>query len=87
MKNLVICPDCQANGTKSILGEIDDDGYFSILRFHRAYTRIKGKDFAVICGVCNEPTYIRKEADGTSSINRITWFFGQTIGYNFGTSN
>lgn len=68
-----------------MLGEIDSDGYFAVLRFHRAYTRIKGNDFAVICGLCNEPTYIRKEANGTYSSQRVSWFFRQTLGYEAGT--
>jgi hypothetical protein len=73
MKNLIICPNCELKGTKSILGE-NEGGTFSILRFHKGYTHIVGNDFAVICGACGEKTYIRKE-NGTNSGNvEIQWF-------------
>ena len=47
------------------LGEMVD-GVFKIMRFHNNYTNIIGKDFAVVCETCNEPVFIRKEANGTS---------------------
>jgi hypothetical protein len=76
MKNLIVCGNCLTNGTKSVLGEIDENGYFAILRFHNGYTRIVGKDFAVLCGGCGEPTYIRKGADGTAD---AYGFIGQSV--------
>jgi predicted HNH restriction endonuclease len=69
-KNLVVCPNCESHGTKTVLGEIDKDGYFAVLRFHNGYTRITGHDFAVVCGNCGETIYIRKEAHGTDSYIR-----------------
>src|SRR3990167_6855291 len=69
MKLLIACGNCENQGTRSILGEITPEGYFAVMRFHRGYTNIIGKDFAVVCGACNEPQYIRKEEiNGTPNI-------------------
>lgn len=73
MKNLVICPRCKQLGTKSVLGEITEDGKFAILRFHRNYTTIKGNDFAVECGLCGEPTYIKKESESNGQLRWFAW--------------
>lgn len=59
-KNLIVCPSCRNNGTINVLGEIKD-GSFLIQRFHKGYTRIIGKDFAVYCEICSEPIYIKTE--------------------------
>jgi hypothetical protein len=86
MKNLIVCGRCLTSGTKSILGEIDQDGFFAVLRFHRGYTRITGKDFAVLCGACGEPTYIRKEeSNGTHSSIGQSWFYRTEFVGTFGT--
>lgn len=82
-KNLVICPVCTEHGTRSILGE-DQNGTFSIMRFHQAYTKIVGSNFSVICGNCNEKTMIRKEHNERSNI-RIKWFLGINTWSTFGT--
>lgn len=86
MKKLVQCPNCANNGIKSILGELGTSGNFLILRFHRGYTEITGKDYGVICGNCREPVYIRKEADDRKI--RSEWQFGISWGtdvQSFGT--
>ena len=82
-KNLIICPNCIQKGKKSVLGEIDPDGFFAILRFHNGYTRIKGNDFAVYCGVCSEPTYIRKEERGTDSNIGVAWIHRESFSGTF----
>ena len=78
-KQLIVCGNCQTHGTKSVLGEITPEGYFAVLRFHQGYTKIVGRDFAVICGGCGEPTYIRKDNNGTSSPQRISWVHSQSF--------
>jgi hypothetical protein len=59
-KKLIICPTCQLGGTKSILGEMEN-GTFSVMRFHRAFTLITGADFTIHCSNCSQPAYIREE--------------------------
>ena len=59
-KNLIICPSCENKGTKTVLGKLFDDGSFKVVRYHQYSTVIKGS-FRVICGRCNELTYLRKE--------------------------
>lgn len=60
MKNLIMCPSCESNGRRNILGELDTQGHFLVLRFHKGITRIVGDAYTVICDLCNEPIYIRK---------------------------
>lgn len=60
MKNLVQCPSCELNGRRNILGEIDSNGHFLVLRFHKGITRIIGNSFQVVCDLCNEPIFYRK---------------------------
>ena len=64
------------------MGEITPEGYFAVMRFHRGYTNIIGKDFAVVCGACNEAQYIRKEeTNGTPNITyqRLEWVYSGTF--------
>jgi hypothetical protein len=70
-KNLIICGACEANGTKSILGELNDDGEFLVQRFHQGFTIIKSPVYAVICGGCHGTVFIRNE--GTILPNSGTW--------------
>jgi len=58
-KKLIICPACELKGKKEILGEIDNDGNFCILRFHRGLTKVKSNNFQIECGVCGELVYFR----------------------------
>ena len=60
MKKLIICPVCESNGCKSILGEIRDDGKMSVLRFHSGETLISGPSFSVTCGRCGTEVFIRR---------------------------
>ena len=57
-KMLVQCPVCESRGIKQILGEIKD-GFFIIMRFHNAFTKIRG-EFEVICSNCSEPVYFKR---------------------------
>jgi len=61
-KQLIICPTCNSVGTKAVLGEMTSEGNFRIMRFHRSYTDVFGKDFGVKCGNCGENVFIRKES-------------------------
>lgn len=54
---LIQCPQCERLGRKEILGEIKD-GFFMVMRFHNAYTKIRG-EFEVICNSCDEPVYFK----------------------------
>jgi formylmethanofuran dehydrogenase subunit E len=64
--NLIICPTCRQGGTKSILGEMNN-GTFSVMRFHKAFTMITGADFTIHCSYCGEPVYERKEKNEPDS--------------------
>ena len=80
LRSLVVCPNCERlhGGAKgvNILGRIEPDGGFLILRFHAYKTIIYGDNFTVVCGNCNEQVYIhteRREGDlnnGTVGIYR-----------------
>ena len=59
-QSLILCPRCEKQGKRSILGEIGTDGSFIILRFGRSKTKIISKEFIVTCGDCEEPVYMRK---------------------------
>jgi len=59
-KDLVHCPTCEKAGRKEILGEVDKDGNFVVLRFHGKTTKIVSNDYTVICGVCGHKVFYRK---------------------------
>ena len=59
MKKLIRCSNCESKGIKEILGEIDDKGAFSVLRFHKGSTKIVSDSFKVFCGKCDELVFIR----------------------------
>jgi len=61
MKKLVSCPNCEKNGRKEILGEIDNDNNFSIMRYSNQYTKIISDSFEVMCGVCGEVIFYRRK--------------------------
>lgn len=66
-KKLVICPYCANKGKREILGELDENGNFSVLRFHKGNTTIISKEFSVQC-TCGEVVFTRRNPDGTVSI-------------------
>lgn len=53
---LIICPVCLSKGKKEVLGEIDEEGNITILRFHKGNTKIISKNFSVQC-TCGEIVY------------------------------
>lgn len=55
-KKLVICPHCLKKGKREILGEILEDGSFSVLRFHKGETKVISKDLAIVC-TCGEVVF------------------------------
>ncbi len=63
-KKLVICPYCLKNGKKEILGELDENNNFTVLRFHKGNTTIIAPEFSVQC-TCGEIVYKRTNPDGT----------------------
>ena len=64
-KRLLLCPVCEERGVKEILGELDEDGSFIVMR-HRGNgvngeTKIISNSFEVKCGNCQEVVFYRKE--------------------------
>lgn len=64
-KHLLLCPVCEEKGKKEILGELDEDGSLIVRRFRgdgiSGKTKVISQSFQVICGVCNEIVFYRKE--------------------------
>jgi hypothetical protein len=64
-KSLLLCPVCEGQGRKEILGELDEDGNFVVIRYkgnaQNGSTKIVSKAFEVKCGVCNEIVFYRKD--------------------------
>ena len=64
---LLLCPCCEEQGRREILGELDEDGNLIVKRFtvgrtsDRSTTKIVSKTFEVVCGVCNETVFYRKD--------------------------
>jgi hypothetical protein len=73
-KTLVVCPDCEIKGFKSILGEIGTDGDFLVQRFHQGFTIIESPQFNIVCGKCHGTAYIRSE----NPDDKIRVYFQQT---------
>jgi len=87
MKNLIRCPSCETEGKINVLGEIDNQGHFLVLRFHNGITRIIGDSFTVVCDHCSEPIYIKKGGNnlGTVFNYRKSWLHRFSLGSSFGT--
>ena len=75
-KQLIICPKCEIGGRKQVLGEIDNDGYFTVMRFHKGTTKIISNQFAVVCGGCGDTVFIRKGGQNEIHSQRIVRFLG-----------
>ena len=75
-QTLISCPQCEKNGQRQILGEIDSDGFFTVMRFHKGTTKIISNQFAVVCGGCAETVFIRKGGHHENNSIRIEKFFG-----------
>lgn len=67
-KQLIVCPNCEVDGKKEVLGEIKDNT-FKVLRFHKGETIFVSNDFSVYCGKCGELVYYYKN-DKNSTNNR-----------------
>lgn len=82
---LIVCPNCEklhgAIKGINILGRIEPDGGFLILRFHSAKTIIYGEHFQVMCGNCKEIVYIHMERreNGTVSYHGSIGLFGTAL--------
>jgi len=63
VKNLLSCPNCEVNGKKVILAEIDGNDIL-IKRFRNYYTRISGTNLRVRCNDCKEVVYIKADQGG-----------------------
>jgi len=87
MKNLIQCPSCEQQDRRQILGEIDSNGHFLVLRFHKGITRIIGNDFEVVCDLCQEPIYYKKGGNrGTMSNYGFKWVRRFSFGTALGTA-
>lgn len=65
-RNLIICPQCESKGVTQILGELEPNGWFTIQRFHKAFTKVKGSNFGIACSGCDETVFIKEErSNGT----------------------
>jgi len=86
-KNLIICPNCEYNGKRMILGEITPEGYLDVMRFHNGITRVIGTAFEVACGLCKDVIYIKeKRHEGTISRIGVERVFGLQSSQTLGTT-
>jgi hypothetical protein len=46
---LVTCPECLLSGKRQILGSVNANGEFIILRFHHGTTMIKSSAYSIGC--------------------------------------
>lgn len=60
-KKLLICPNCEANGRKEILAEMDGEGNLIILRFSDKRTKVVSPNMSVQCGNCGETVFYRRK--------------------------
>lgn len=65
MKQLIICPNCEAKGIKQNMAEVTPQGYVAIQRQHRReygrdYTIVGGSNFYLICGLCGQTVFIKE---------------------------
>ena len=69
MKQLIQCPDCEINGRREILGEIDENGYLSVMRFHNGKTVVMSNTYSIICGGCGQIVFNKlSTSEGTANI-------------------
>jgi hypothetical protein len=59
-RNLIICPVCEREGKKEVLGEVLGT-VVEVLRFHKGVTRILSEDYALQCGRCGNIVYRRTD--------------------------
>lgn len=61
MKQLIICPNCEENGKKRILAEIDGNVIAILRRTHT--TEIIAEECIVRCGDCKKVALIKRKKD------------------------
>lgn len=79
MKKLVKCPNCELNGKSQVLGEINENGDFVVLRFHKGSTIISGENLKVTCGGCGEVVYRKEVQNEQNRSIGIPWIHRQTF--------
>ena len=82
-KTLIICPTCESQGVKSILGELGNDGDFLVQRFHQGFTIIKSPNLAIVCGKCLGTAYVKNEPNIPYTGK---WFSIQQTEFSYGGS-
>lgn len=66
-RRFLICPKCESEGRREVLGEFDGAGGFSVLRHIKMQgqrnrtTVVYSNEFSVVCGVCNEVVFTRSK--------------------------
>jgi hypothetical protein len=81
----VRCPNCETGGKREVLGEVDENGNFVVMRFHKGTTIIKGDNLKVICGVCGEEVYRKEANNGKDSNIRVAWMVSESFVQPFGS--
>lgn len=69
-KLLIQCGNCEVNGKREILGEIDEDGNLSVMRFHNGKTILLSNNYSVICGGCGNIVFNKQS---TNSVSENIW--------------
>jgi hypothetical protein len=62
---LVICPDPKHN-PRQVLGSIDTNGRFSVMRYRLGVTYIEATTYKIVC-VCGFGTVVTTHSNGKSS--------------------
>lgn len=64
--HLLVCPDCQLKGNKSILGSVTITGDLIIMRYNRAFTIVRATQCMVVC-TCGFGTVIDNKTNGVAT--------------------
>ena len=70
--NLLICGNCEQQGIREIVGEVDQEGAVLVQRFHRGYTKITGT-FNIVCGRCGNEIFFKERRQDEGGHIGITW--------------
>lgn len=90
MNNKIFCPTCLRDGIDKVIGEILGEGTISIEHTRKKFgnpeaTIVRGSNYELICGYCNNIVYIRKEVKDEPQKNVINFTNMQVRNYFSGT--
>lgn len=64
-RRLLVCPNCEVNGSREILGELDEQGNLIVMRFKgggdNRTTKVVSPQMLVQCGKCGEVVFYKKQ--------------------------